>query len=224
MKTIKTAKNKYIVFALIINFIILCGSTSQLEREQEWAPLMDGKTMNGWETALFSEGEPFVEDGIYVLPQPPYGGLSTGLSLIKNSTIPAVNYIIYYEARRVDGNDIFGGLSFPYKNTYATLVIGGWGGSICGLSSIDGKDALDNETTTRVNFNEDQWYPVTLRVTTDSIRAVVGDVKVVDISTAGKRIHIRRGTIGSGLTFITYYTTGEIRNVRLKRLKQTIIE
>ena len=33
-----------------------------------------------------------------------------------------------------------------------TLVLGGWGGSLCGLSSLDYMDASENQTTTFVSF------------------------------------------------------------------------
>ena len=178
---------------------------------------MDGKTLAGWEIVRSGgEGEPYVDKGKLVLPMA-VNGLSTGLRWV-GDPLPVNNYVVYYEARRMTGNDIFGGLSFPYGDTFATLIVGGWAGSVCGLSSIDGNDASENETTKYIHFKDKQWYPVQLRVTSDSIRAVIDTVQVVDIATAGKRIHLRSGTSVSGLTLSTYLTTGEIRNLRIKRL------
>jgi len=219
----------YTVIALL--FLDSCGSRShgqpgKVVAEESsvvqvvpegWEPLMDGKTLAGWEVIRYGgEGEPYVKNGVLTLPMAT-SGMSTGICWVGDS-LPVNNYEIYYEARRVEGNDIFGGLSFPYGDTFATLIFGGWAGIVSGLSCIDGKDASQNETTQHVYFKDKQWYPVQLRVTADSIRAFVDTVKVVDIATAGKRIHLRSGTVASSLTLNSYLTTGEIRNMRIKRL------
>jgi len=184
-----------------------------------WEAMIDGNSLEGWEVVRAGgEGEPTVKDGILTLPMAPFGN-STGLRLEDEDAFPAINYAIYYEARRIEGNDIFGGVSFPYGDTYASLIVGGWGGATCGLSSIDGKDASSNETTTYINFEDNVWYPVYLRVTTDSIIAVINDVTVANIATDGKRIHLRSGTFVPSLTFSTFRTGGQIRNLRMKRIE-----
>ena len=220
-----------IVIAFLMTWAVSCSSRPQEQHKQldiedlpfeqvvpdGWESLMDGKTLTGWEIVRSGgEGEPYVDKGKLVLPMA-VNGLSTGLRWVGDS-LPVNNYAVYYEARRMAGNDIFCGLSFPYGNTFATLIVGGWGGSVCGLSSIDGDDASENETTKHIYFKDNQWYPVLLRVTSDSIRAIIDTVQVVDIATAGKRIHLRGGTSVSGLTLCSYLTTGEIRNLRIKRL------
>ena len=141
----------------------------------------------------------------------------TGVCWIGDS-LPVNNYVICYEARRIDGRDIFAALTFPYGETAASLIFGGWGGIVNGLSSIGGYDASENETTQHFGYRNDQWYPVKLRVTTDSIRAVVGHEQIVDIATAGKDIHLRSEILDTGLTFWTYDSAGEIRNIRIKAL------
>ena len=182
-----------------------------------WESLFDGKTLDGWEIVRYGgEGEPYVKDGALILPKA-VSGLMTGVCRVGDS-LPVNNYIIYYEARRVAGNDIFAGLTFPYGDTFASLIFGGWGGIVNGLSSIDGYDASENETTLHFSLRNNHWYPVQLRVTTDSIRAVVGMEKIVDLATAGKDIHLRSENLDTGLTFWTYLSTGEIRNIRIKKL------
>jgi len=218
-----------------------CGSRSQGQREQAvkddsqadvlpsytsyhlaclpegWEPLMNGKTLDGWEVVRNGgEGEPYVKDGVLTLPMAG-DGFSTSVCWV-GDPLPVNNYAVYYEARRMEGHDIFGAVSFPYGDTFATFVVGGWAGLVCGLSSIDGRDASENETTQYIYLKDKQWYPVQLRITTDSICAVIDTVKVVDIATAGKRIHLRGGTQASSLTLSTYMTTGEIRNLRIKKL------
>jgi len=218
----------YSVIALLL--LVSCGgnrsqkqqtvaeeATYVQEVSEGWESLMDGKTLAGWEVVRYGgEGEPYVKNGVLTLPMAT-SGMSTGICWV-GDPLPVNNYVIYYEARRVEGNDIFGALSFPYGDTFATLIFGGWAGIVSGLSCIDGMDASQNETTQHVYFKDKQWYPVQLRVTPDSIRAFVDTVKVVDIATAGKRIHLRSGTLASSLTLSSYSTTGEIKNMRIKKL------
>ena len=182
-----------------------------------WMSLMDGKTLTGWEIMRYGgEGEPYVKNGVLVLPMA-MSGQSTGVCWV-GEPLPLNNYEIYYEARRVEGHDIFAGLSFPYDDTFATLIFAGWAGIVSGLSCIDGYDASQNETTKHIFYDDNRWYPVQLRVTSDSIQAVIDTVKVVDIATAGKRIHLRGGTFATSLTLTSYRSTGEIRNIRFKKL------
>ena len=222
------------IVAVIIGVTWL-GCKSQRQREQPaeaeavaettvvqdipegWLPLFDGKTLDGWDIVHYGgEGEPYVKDGVMVLPMAT-SGLMTGLIWVGDS-LPTNNYIISYEARRVEGHDIFAGLSFPYKDTFASLIIGGWAGIVNGLSCIDGYDASDNETTHQFALSNNIWYPVVLRVTTDSISADIGTEHAFDLATAGKRIHLRPGSYTENLTIWTYLSTGEIRNFCIKKL------
>ena len=183
-----------------------------------WESLFDGNTLSGWEIVQYGgEGEPYAKNGILVLPMAVNGSM-TGVCWVGDS-LPVNNYVIYYEARRVEGHDIFAGLSFPYGDTFASLILGGWAGIVNGLSCINGYDASENETTRLFSLKDNEWYPVQLCVTTDSIRATVGSDQVVDMATAGKKIHLRGGLMNSGLTLWTYLSTGEIRNLRIKKLQ-----
>lgn len=184
----------------------------------EGKPLFDDHSLKGWEIIRYGgEGEPFMKKGVLTLPMAT-AGMLTGVRYIGDS-LPTYNYVITLEARRMEGNDFFVGLTFPYRDSFATLILGGWAGSACGLSSIDGRDASENETSRFIHFKDKQWYPVRLRVTADSIRAIVDTIRLVDIACAGKEIHLRSGTYGSTpLGLSTYVTTGEIRNMRLKRI------
>ena len=61
------------------------------------------------------------------------------------------------------GSDFFCGLTFPYKETHATLILGGWGGSLIGISSLDDFDASENETGDAYIFEDNHWYDVRLK-------------------------------------------------------------
>ena len=183
-----------------------------------WISLFDGKTLDGWEIVRYGgEGEPYAKDGVMVLPMAT-AGLMTGLCWVGDS-LPVNNYEIHYEARRTMGHDIFAGLSFPYNDSFSSLIIGGWSGIVVGLSSIDGYDASENETSQRFSLTDNRWYPVQLRVTPDSIRASVGLDMIVDIATAGKDIHLRADYLDTGFTLWTYLSTGEIRNLRIRNIE-----
>ena len=234
MKKYTSSFQWIVVIAFAVLFTISCRFRSYGQREQAvaevaeeppfvqdvpegWEPLLDGKTLARWEIVRFGgEGEPYVKNGVLTMPMAT-NGLMTGVNW-DGPSLPVNNYAIYYEARRMEGNDFFGSISFPYKDSFATLIVGGWGGMVCGLSCIDGHDASENETTKFIHFKDHQWYPVHLRVTTDSIRAVIDTVQVVNIATKGKVIHLRGGTMAPDLTLYTYLTTGEIRNLRIKKM------
>jgi len=183
-----------------------------------WQSLFDGKTLTNWKILRYGgNGEPLVRNGALVLPRPAEG-IMTGVCWV-GEQLPVNNYEVYYEARRVAGSDIFAGFTFLYDDTAASIVFGGWGGVVNGLSSINGYDASENETCQRFSWSNDRWYPVHLRVTPDSIRASVGLDIIVDIATAGKDIHLRADYLDTGFTLWTYNTTGEIRNIRIRTIE-----
>jgi len=183
-----------------------------------WISLFDGKTLTNWKILQYGgNGKPAVRNGVLVLPKPT-DGVMTGVCWV-GDPLPVVNYEVYYEARRVAGSDIFGALTFPYYDTYASLIFSGWSGVVNGLSSIDGYDASENETSQRFSLTDNRWYPVQLRVTSDSIRATVGLDMIVDIATTGKDIHLRADYLDTGFTLWTYLSTGEIRNLRIRTIE-----
>ena len=222
---------RVIVAVVIVVSAVSLGNMSLGQHEREtghlpvlqddsdgWQSLFDGKTLKGWEMVRYSGGgEPYVRNGAIVLPRATVG-VMTGVRWV-GEPLPVNNYVVYYEARRVVGGDIFAALTFPYDDTFASLVFGGWGGIVNGLSSIDGYDASENETTQYFSYTNNLWYPVELRATTDSIRAYVGSERVVNIATAGKDLHLRSDILDTGLTLWSYNSGGEIRNIRIKRIE-----
>jgi len=183
-----------------------------------WVSLFDGETLTGWKNLnKGGQDQPYVRSGTLVLPMGSYG-MMTGVYW-DGDPLPSLNYLVYYEARRVAGNDIFAGLTFPYDDSAASIIFGGWGGLVNGLSSINGYDASENETTQFFSFRSNYWYPVQLRVTADSIRATVGTEIIVDLATAGKDIHLRSTLSDTGFTLWTFNSSGEIRNLRIKKIE-----
>lgn len=184
--------------------------------DAEWTPLFDGKTLDGWKSIDFGgHGDVTIEDGRIVLGQ---GDTLTGIRATRE--FPKMNYEVTLEAMRVDGTDFFCGLTFPYGETHATFVVGGWGGGIVGLSSINGDDASENETTQIKKFEMKRWYRVRLRVTPEKIEAWIDDEQMVNVTTQGKKISMRAGEIEASEPFgiASFRTQAALRGIKLRRL------
>ena len=180
-----------------------------------WRSLFDGERLGDWKvTAFGGEGEVGVIEGAIRI------GMGADLSGITwQGEFPEQSYEIALEARRVDGNDFFCGLTFPVGDECCSLILGGWGGSITGLSSIDGRDAGDNETTDTMTFEMGRWYAVVVRVTPRRIECAVDGEMVVDQDIENRRISVRNEVAASKpLGIATYATVGEARNIRWRPL------
>lgn len=184
----------------------------------ETESLFDGKTLDGWELTSFGgEGDCYVEDGAIVLTA---GDPVTAINLPEEYDLPTDNYEVLVEAKRVEGTDFFATVTFPVGDSFCSLVVGGWAGTLVGLSSIDDEDASMNETRTLRKFEEDRWYRIRLRVAEENISAWIDDENVVDLDTAGKKISLRSEMIPCRpLGIATFITTAAIRKVELQRLK-----
>jgi hypothetical protein len=100
--------------------------------------------------------------------------------------------------------------------------VGGWGGATVGLSSIDGKDASENETTRIISFEKDRWYHIRLIVTDKFIKSWIDSVKVVDFPIGNKKLSIRPEVeLSRPFGIASWTTTAAIRNIRLSRLDRT---
>ncbi len=182
---------------------------------QEWQSLFDGKTLAGWAITPFGgHGEIEVVDGAILMNQ----GVLTGVHY--TNTIPKINFEVALEAKRVLGSDFFCGLTFPVKESFCTLIVGGWGGGVVGLSSIDYADAANNDTTKYMKFDADRWYRIRLRVTETNISTWIDDERIVNTDIVGKTITLRPGDIelSKPLGIASWSTTAGLKNIRLKRL------
>ena len=176
--------------------------------------LFDGKSLVGWKISDFAGSGPVrVQDGKLILEM----GTMTGVAY--TNPIPRMNYEISLDAMRVDGSDFFCGLTFPVGNDPCSLIVGGWGGGVVGLSSLDGQDAANNDTTQYLNFEKGRWYHIRLRVVPNRIQAWIDDDKVVDADTTERRISIRIEMEESKpLGIATWSTTGALRNIQVRKL------
>lgn len=176
-----------------------------------WRSLFDGRALGGWKSTQFGgEGEVSVVDAAVRIAR---GADLSGVTWAEK--FPRQNFELELEARRVDGNDFFCGLTFPVGPDCCSLILGGWGGSVVGLSCIDGEDAANNATTQVREFETNRWYAVRVVVTPDRIECHLDGKRIVEQALEGRRISVRDEVIPSmPLGIATYATTAEIRKIR----------
>jgi len=174
------------------------------------------KKAKGWvESDFWGQAGVRVEGDTVFLEQ---GNDMTGIRW--TGPLARMNYEITLEAKRVEGSDFFCGLTFPYGEDPCSLILGGWGGTVVGLSNLDWQDAYNNETARFMQFEQYRWYRIRLRVTPKKIQAWIDDESMVDVETADRDIDIRFECEPSRpLGIATWRTTGAIRDVCLKAFK-----
>lgn len=182
----------------------------------EVVELIEVDDLADWKPSNFgTNGEITVEDGVLNLGQ---GFDLTGVTWA-GGELPKMNYEIALEAKRVMGGDFFCGLTFPVADSHASLIVGGWAGAVVGISSLDGLDAANNETTKVKVFENNRWYKVRVRITPNLIEAWIDDEQLVNVDTTGREVGIRaevQPSIPLGLA--TWQTTGAIRNMTIQQV------
>ena len=200
---------------------------SKKESQKKSVSLFDGKTLKGWKLCNYAGiGEVKVNPKTGAL-RVTRGEILSGIRIdnFDKRKLPKVNYELSLEARRVEGEDFFCCLTFPYKKTHASFVLGGWGGSVCGISSIDFMDAMENSTMTVRDFDQGKWYNLRLLVTDNRFQAFVGEKKIVNVGIKGRKIGMRFGEIEESvpLGLSTFRTTAEYRNIKIRHLEDAEI-
>ncbi len=185
-------------------------------RDAAWQPLFDGKTLANWAPTKFGgEGAVKVENGQIVIET---GKSLTGITWA-GGELPKTNYEIALQAMRVEGHDFFAGITFPVADSFCSLILGGWGGSVVGLSSINFMDASENETSQSMEFENGRWYSVRIRVTPEKIQAWLDDRQIISQDLKGNKITVRMEVEPSKpLGVATWKTKGALRDIRLRRL------
>ncbi len=189
-----------------------CGAASV----GDGSPLFDGRSLHGFESISFGgEGGVSVGGGAIHLAM---GSPLTGVRWV-GEPLPGNDYEIACEATRVRGGDFFCGMTFPVGTSHCTLILGGWGGALVGLSCLDGADASDNETTTHADFTNGRPYRVRVRVTTAQIQVWIDDRQVIDADLGGRQVSLR-GDVAMTAPFsiMSYATDARIDAIRLRRL------
>ncbi len=181
--------------------------------------LFNGRNLTGWkvlrEVYFDRAGKVEVKNGEMILGA---GNAMTGVRWA--GEFPKDDYEVVVEARRLDGEDFFCGLTFPVSGGHVTLICGGWGGMVVGLSNIDGMAADENETTQGIEFEMKRWYTIRVRVTEGHIDIWLDGKRIIETETEGHEFTVwpqQEDARPFGIT--TWHTKGGYRKVTLRRLK-----
>ncbi|WP_435007617.1 3-keto-disaccharide hydrolase [Tundrisphaera lichenicola] len=184
--------------------------------------LFDGKSLDGWKKVeSYKAGEAKVEDGAIVLEK---GGPMTAIASTRPD-LPKTNYELSFEARRTSGDDFFAAATFPVGGSFLTLVNGGWGGSITGLSSINGADASENETNRFVKYENGTWYKFRVVVTDSVVRCQVDGKEIIALDYEGQQVKTRLEVRNcQPLGFASWRSGGEVRAIEVRPLSDAEVE
>ena len=182
----------------------------------ETETLFDGMTLAGWErTAFGGEGEVVVQDGRIELDM---GAPLTGIHWV-GEELPRDQYELTLTVEKRAGSDFFCGLTFPVGEQYCSLILGGWGGAVVGLSCIDGLDASANATTQHRGFEANRPYAVKLLVADHEIRVWLDDEPLVEQGVTGHVLSVRPEVeLSKPLGIATYETSAAVSAIELERL------
>jgi hypothetical protein len=189
-----------------------CVHQRQLSTPQPtWIDLFDGSSLAGWQVTDFG-GQGLVElDGGALRLHP--GSPLTGIDF--PAFAPGDTYELEVAAARLDGNDFFCGLTFPVGAGHLTLVLGGWGGSVCGLSSLDGEDASSNATRTVRSFANGVEHTIHLAISPTSVSVTLDGTPLLGSDLSGRSLSLRPEVdLSRPLGICCYSTTARLRSVR----------
>jgi hypothetical protein len=188
------------------------------KREGDTVILFNGQDLTGWQVPRISDfswgGKVEVKDGAIHLAE---GMPMTGVRW--TGPFPTSNYEVSLEGKRTSGVDFFCGMTFPVGASWVTLICGGWGGSVLGLSNIDDLNASENMSGTGMAFEDDRWYKIRARVTDEKITIWIDDEEMIDIARKGRKFSVWEEQAPlKPFGISTYQTGGALRNIKLRYL------
>lgn len=198
--------------------LLLLGSLAAGCRSTNGAPwhdLFDGRTLQGFAVTDYGgQGEVAVREGRLHLG---IGSPLTGVTW--TGPLPHGDYELELVARRVLGVDFFAALTFPVAGDCLTLVFGGWGGSVGGLSCLDGADASRNATRRVCAFPNGTDARVSLRVVGEHIAVHVDGEPWIDADLRGVRRTLRPEVeLSRPLGLASYASEGAVSVLRWRSL------
>jgi len=243
MKRKKMEKKNILLFSFLFFIPHVFAQTG----DQIWTSLFDGKTLNGWMVPSYEAGRKVdIRDECIIIGR---DDLALGIKYVK--PFPKTNYEITYQAKRAGDSNFFGAITFPVKESHCSFINGGWNGTVFGLSSINGKDASENETTAFYEFENGQWYQFRVCVSDDRILVwfypVDEEGKIIDAckddlkTTIAKQKEIEKPKIdlvleGKSITnrievsffeplgISAWYNEGHLRQIKYRKLTSEEIE
>lgn len=184
----------------------------------KWNRLIPKKGLGKWEISDFgTQGEVERVGDTIVLGR---GDPLTGITW-KAKEYPKDNYEIEVKAKRVEGNDFLCGLTFPVGDEFCTMIAGGWGGSLVGLSNVNGFDASENATTTTGTFDDDVWYTFRVTVDQEMIRGWVDDKEYFRLEREGIEFSTRIEVfVSQPLGYAVYQSKVILKDFRWRKLPE----
>lgn len=209
----RALSRSYCPLAVVLSACV--GPPASAPGARAWTSLFDGASLGPWTSSAFGgEGQVRVVEGRILLEA---GSPLTGITW--TGALPGASYELALSATRLSGSDFFCGLTFPLGDAHATLVLGGWGGALCGLSCLDGADASENETRSFRAFETGRPYRVRLRVEGSRVLAFVDDEPLVDVDTGGRRVSLRPEVLPSApLGVAAFATSAALTDLRWRPL------
>lgn len=211
----------YLLFAVLAACTLAEPAFAGGERKTEdaqngdWISLFDGQTLERWKPSQFGgEGDVHVENGEIRFEM---GVMLTGIAYQRE--VPKTNFEIEVITKKLEGTDFFSCVTFPVASSFASFVVGGWGGTVVGISTINGEDASENSTSSNRAFERNRWYRIRVRVLPSRLRAWIDDEMVVNEQLDGKQISIRPEVLLSKpLGICSWQTSAAIKSIRIRQL------
>jgi len=194
---------------------LLAACAAAPPAEEPWTDLFDGRSLAGFEVTDFGgQGEVAVREGRLRLG---FGSPLTGVTW--RGTPPSGDYELRVVAAREDGSDFFCALTFPVGDAHLTCVLGGWGGSLCGLSSLDGHDAAHNDTRVLRQFADGRDYELRITVRSDLVAATLDGEDLCRIDPRRHRLGLRPEVLLSRpLGIAAFATAASVRRLQWRAL------
>lgn len=188
--------------------------------KEGWKPLLPEKGLDGWEVTDFGSKGEVKRDGEMLVIE--MGEPLNGVNYTKKD-FPTENFEIYLEAQRVEGNDFLCGLTFPVGKEFCSFVAGGWGGTVVGLSSMNGFDASENETSTFKQFENGKWYKFKVRVDDKQITTWIDDEELFVVDREGNEFSTRIEVYSSQpLGFCTFQSKVLVRDFKWRSIIEAV--
>lgn len=191
--------------------LLALASCAAAPAHDAWHELFDGRGLGAFAITDFGgQGEVDVHDGRLHLGS---GSPLTGVTW--TGELPPARYELELVGRRELGGDFFCGLTFPVGDAFLTLVLGGWGGTVCGLSSLDGKDAANNETRVLRSFPTGRDSTVVVTVSPEHVLVTLDGTQLVACDLRGRHLGLRPEVLLSRpLGLATFATAASFARLR----------
>lgn len=202
--------------ALLVGLLACSAPRPHLEPAAPWIEVFDGDRLGAWEDIPFGgQGEVITNGEMGLIPVgSPLSGLRLPEGLEKTT-----DYEIEVDALRRSGSDFFCGLTLPVGESHGTVILGGWGGALCGFSCLDGLDASENETKSFQRIESGRLYRLRVRVEAGRLQAWLDEQQLFDVALEGRIISPRTEMLPSlPLAVSSYITISELHRVRWRPL------